>query len=175
MEPMARYRRALRLRPVMSIKHIVDGSATLAANTKLDQVLVKATENAILTNTADVLVGSTVSSIFLKLEVSSNEAQDLGAIPNFYMYVIKNPANELVTPTPNNVGANDKKKFVIHQEMIMMENTGQGGNPRTVFAGVIKIPRGYRRFGYEDQLQLVLFGTALNTALCFQCIYKEFR
>ncbi len=163
------------MRPVMSVKHVVDSSATLAANTKLQLILVKAVDTPILANQPDVAVGSTVNSIFLKLEVSSNEVADLGAIPNFYMYVIKNPANELVTPVPNAVGANDKKKFVIHQEMVMIENTGQGGNPRVVFAGVIKIPRGYKRFGFEDQLQLVVFGSALNTALCFQCIYKEFR
>ncbi len=39
--------------------------------------------------------------------------------------------------------------------MVMLQGTN-AGNPRTIFNGVIVIPRGYRRFGPNDELQLDL-------------------
>ncbi len=90
------------------------------------------------------------------------------------MIIMKNPGNNLVTPTPNAVGGNDNKKFVIHQEMVMLEKNTTG-LPRTLFKGVISIPRGYRRFGQDDILVIALLSPGVNVDFCIQCIYKEFR
>ncbi len=163
------------LRPVNRIKHIVDVSQTLAQATTLGIVLVNATDTPTLANTKGVQTGSTVNGIYLKFEVASNEAIDLGAIPNFYMLIMKNPGGNLTSINPTTAGDDDNKRFIIHQEMVMIENKGQGSNPRVVFNGVIVIPKGYRRFAPNDTLDIVINCPALATVSCLQCIYKEFR
>ncbi len=172
---MARYRRMnLAVRPVQRIKHVVDDSATLAAAAVFANSLIAAKDAPVIGNTNEVITGSTVHGIYLKVEVASNEAFDSGAIPNVYMIVLKNPGANLTFPAPNAVGGDDNKKFVIHQEMIMIQNA-IGGNPRVLFNGVINIPKGYKRFGPADTLQVRILSPAINLALCLQCHYKEFR
>ncbi len=173
---MARFRRmASSLHPVNRIKHVVDSSATLAANTTLNTPVITTDDNPAIANTADVLTGSKVNGIYLKVEVASNETEDVGAIPNVYMAVFKNPNNALTgLPIANVVGASFLKKWFIHQEMIMIENS-KGGNPRILFNGVIVIPKGMRRFAPEDRLVVSVFSPAIDIALCLQCHYKEFR
>ncbi len=162
------------LRPVQRIKHVVDFSATLAAGTQLGVNLIKARDAPVIANTAEVITGAKVHGVYLKVEVASNEAQDVGAIPNVYMAIFKNPGAALSAPAISAVGSDDNKRFIIHQEMIMLDNK-LGGNPRILFNGVIKIPKGYSRFGPNDNLQVLIVAPALNIALCFQCHYKEFR
>ncbi len=162
------------LRPIHRIKHVVDTAATLTAATQLAIVLVSTKDAPVLANTVEVETGSKVNGIYLKVEVASNEAQDVGAIPNVYMICFKNPGGNLATIAANGVGGSDDKRYVIHQEMVMIDNK-LGGNPRVLFNGVIAIPKGYRRFGPNDQLELEILSPALNIAVCIQCHYKEFR
>ncbi len=171
---MARYRRNMALRPINRIKHVVDISATLAAATQLNNVIALSTDTPDLAGTTDVETGSKINGIYLKVEVASNEAFDSGAIPNVYMSVFKNPGGGLPTPVPNAVGGNDLKRYIIHQEMIMINNT-IGGNPRVLFNGVISIPKGYRRNGPGDAWVISILSPAINIALCMQAHYKEFR
>ncbi len=171
---MARFRRALQLRPVQRLKHVTDQQATLAKATDLPLSIIIAKDQPVLATEEEVITGSTVHGIFLKVIVASNEATVSGAIPNFYMTVFKNPGNSLAVISPNQVGQNDDKRYVIHQEMVMIENQ-ISGNPTTVFSGVIAIPRGYKRFGPNDRLQVVLLSPAINVTICLQAIYKEFR
>ncbi len=95
-------------------------------------------------------------------------------LANFYIHIAKNPGNNLTMPEANVVGASDNRKYIIHQEMVMLQGTN-AGNPRTVFKGVIVIPRGYRRNGIDDRLALRLFSPGVAVNYCFQAIYKEFR
>jgi len=170
---MARYR-SMALRPIHRIKHVVDNSATINAAAQLNFALIRAKDAPVLANTIEVETGAKVNGIYLKVEVASNEDFDTGAIPNVYMIIMKNPGDNLTTPTANAVGQSDDKRFVIHQEMIMINNT-IGGNPRVLFNGVIAIPKGYRRFGPNDVLSISILSPAINIALCFQCHFKEFR
>ncbi len=170
---VARYRRSLVV--INRIKHVVDSSATLAKGTVLPITLIDATDAPVLANTTEVQTGGKVFGIFLRVLVASNEAHVSGGIPNCYMTVTKNPGNNLTMPTPSIVGGNDNKKWVIHQEMMMIENDGPGGNPTLLFSGVIKIPKLYQRFGPDDNLSVNLLVPAINSAVCVQCIYKEFR
>ncbi len=167
--------RGLGLRPVNRIKHVVDGSGTVAKNTNTPFVLITTTDTPTLAVEESVETGAKVNGIYLRVEVASNDPIDVGAIPNVYMIVWKNPGGNLVDPFPNVVGPNDNKRYVIHQEMSMIENKGQGSNARTLFNGVIVIPKGYRRMGPNDTLEMNFICPALDTALCFQCHYKEFR
>ncbi len=169
---MARFRRGMRS-PINRIKHVVDSSGTLTAGTPIVQSLAKSDDAPVLANTTECLTGSVVNGIYLHLEAVPNET-DAGAIPNVYMMVMKNPGANLTFPSPNAVGADDNKRYVIHQEMIMLNNLA-GGNPRSVFNGVIVIPKGYRRMGPGDALQISVFSTAVNIAFCYQAHYKEFR
>ncbi len=170
---MARRRMSMALRPVHRIKHVVDTSATLAGGTALPISLINSVDAPVLGNTAEVETGSKVNGIYLKVEVGSNET-DAGAIPNVYLIVFKNPGGNLTLPVPNAVGGNDNKRYVIHQEMVMLNNVA-AGNPRILFNGVIVIPKGFRRFGPGDALQINILSPALNITLCVQCHYKEFR
>ncbi len=170
------YRRSrMALRPINRIKHVVDFSGALSANTVIDNVIVNATDTPTLADTNGVQTGSKVNGIYLRVEIGSDEAADVGAVPQVYMSITKNPGGNITVPDPAGVGSNDNKRFVIHQEMMMIENTGRGGNPRTLFNGVVAIPKGYKRFGPNDTLELSIKSPALNIVFCYQVHYKEFR
>ncbi len=122
-------------------------------------------------NVTEVQTGSIINSIYLKVEIY---ATSTAALANAYLAVLKNPGGQLTLVNPNVIGVSAIKKFVIHQEMVMMEKNTTG-NPRTLFAGVIKIPRGYRRMGTDDILQLMLVTPGVTADFCFQSIYKEYQ
>ncbi len=173
---MARYRsRGLAIRPVNRIKHVTDSSATVAGGTVGNFVIALATDTPTLGVTTSVETGCKINGVYIRVEAASNEAISLGAIPNFYFYVWKNTGGNLTPPVPNAVGGNDNKRYVFHQEMTMLENKGQGSNARTIFNGVVVIPKGMRRMGPNDLLEVRLLCPALDTAMCFQAHYKEFR
>ncbi len=133
--------------------------------------LIETVDAPVLANVTECETGSKVNGIYLKVEAY---ATSTAALANFYMAVFKNPGNNLTNPAANTVGSNDNKRFVIHQEMVMMEKNTTG-NPRTVFNGVVVIPRGYRRNGPADQLKLILLSPGVSADFCVQCHYKEFR
>ncbi len=163
--------RGLQLRPVNRIKHVVDVQNVTVAGTQVNTVVIQATDTPTLAAKTNVETGSKVYGIYLKLEAYAKSSAALG---NFYMIVMKNPGGNLTVPTANNVGSNDNKKYVIHQEMVMFQKQ-DGSNPRTVFNGVIVIPRGYSRFGPNDALTIGVLSPGVTTDFCFQVHYKEFR
>ncbi len=168
---MPRYNRGSSIRPVHRIKHIVDIQSGTAAGVQAVNDLINAIDAPVLATPVGVETGCTVNGIYLRVEAYANTA---AALANIYLAVVKNPGNNLSFGNANALGVDDNKKYVIHQEMVMLEQSA-GGNPRTVFNGVIKIPRGYRRFGINDTLKLLLFSVGVDTFFCAQCIFKEFR
>ncbi len=168
---MPRFRNNLRLRPVNRIKHVRDNQAAYTAGTQSNNNIIAANDSPVLANTNEVLTGSTVNAIYLKVEANATTS---AALANLYMIVYKNPGGNITAPAANTVGSNDDKRFVIHQEMIMFQQQ-DGSNPRTVFNGVIVIPKGYRRFGPNDLLVLSFLAPGVNVQVCFQVHYKEFR
>ncbi len=169
---MARFsRRGLNLRPVNRIKHVKDEQGGIAAASTVNVTLADATDTPTLAVTDSVETGSTINAIYLKVEINATSS---AALANAYMYVAKNPGNNLSMPNPNAVGASDNKKYVIHQEMVMLQQQ-TNSNPRTLFNGVIVLPRGYRRFGPDDQLLLKISSPGVSLNYCVQCHYKEFR
>ncbi len=159
------------LRPVNRIKHVVDIQNALVLAVSSFEVLIKCVESPVLANSNEVEIGSTVNGIYLDVEVHPITS---AALPNVYLAVYKNPGGNLDAIPANAVGINDNKRFVIHQEMVMMQKQDDG-NPRTLFKGVIVIPRGYRRFAMNDTLLLSLIAPGVNTNYCVQAHYKEFR
>ncbi len=164
------------LRPVHRIKHVVDAQNATTVGTVVAQDLVNAVDSPVLAQTDEVETGSTVNGIYLKVEAYATSG---AALSNFYMIVYKNPGGNISNPVPNAVGANDNKRYVIHQEMVMLQReptTGSsGGNPRTIFNGVIVIPKGFKRFAINDRLILVVLTPGVTSDFCVQCHYKEFR
>ncbi len=169
--PFRRSRRFLGLRPVNRIKHVVDKQGALAAGGSTEEFLIRAVDTPALANTFDVETGATVNGIFLKVEANATSS---AALANFYMTIFKNPGANLTIPAANTVGSDDNKKYVIHQEMVMFQQV-TNSNPRTVFVGVIVIPRGYRRFGPNDTLTIGFKSPGVAANFCFQSHYKEFR
>ncbi len=172
---MARYRSRMQMRPINRIKHVVDSSGTVAAAAVNVVTIVTSSDTPTLGSTTTCETGSKINGFYIRVEVASNEAIDLGAIPNIYMIIGKSPGGNIALPAPNAVGANDNKRFVIHQEMSMIENKGQGSNARTLFNGVVVVPKGMRRNGPNDLWQIQILCPALATVQCFQIHYKEFR
>ncbi len=171
---LARFNRGMALRPVHRIKHVVDFSGTLSLNTILPVNLIEAKDAPVLANTAEVETGSKVNGIYLKVLIASNDVEVIGAIPNVYMAIFKNPASALANPDPISIGDEDVKRFIIHQEMSMVENR-RSGIPTVLFNGVIKIPKGYIRNGPDDALRILIKSPQIDISVCFQCHYKEFR
>ncbi len=163
--------RGMALRPVHRIKHVVDIQNGLTAGTVATENVINAKDAPVLANTIEVETGSKVNGIFLIVEVLATSSAGL---PNCYLTVAKNPGGNLTLPAPNVVGASDNKRFVIHQEMVMLQGQS-GSNPRTLFKGVVVIPRGYRRFGPNDFLTLKILAPGVNLSYCIQAHYKEFR
>ncbi len=172
-------RRMTRLRPVHSLKHIVDSSGTTSGGTTSTVDLIKTVDSPILANVNECQSGSTVPSIFLNVQTAGAVAY--AGVPRIYFAVFKRPANNLTQPDPSGMGAEDVKRFVIHQEMMMQAQQGTTDEtfPRTMFKGVLRIPPRMRRNGYDDRLQLLIQNatgeSTGTTRWCVQCIYKEFR
>ncbi len=168
----SRARGNLALRPVHRIKHVIDNQAATALNVPADVDLVQASDTPDLATTNEVETGAKVNGIYLRVEVVNTGAT--GVLANAYMMVFKNPGGNLTFPNPNAVGANDNKRYVIHQEMVMLQMI-DNSNPRTLFNGVVILPRGYRRFGPNDVLTVRTFSPGVELTTCVQCHYKEFR
>ncbi len=150
---------------------MVDSQGGMLVNTPVSITLIDTVDAPTLANVEEVETGSTVNAIYLKVEINATSS---AALSNCYLIVAKNPGNNLAIPSPNVVGASDNKKYVIHQEMVMLQQV-TNSNPRTIFNGVIVIPRGYRRNGPDDLLLLKLLSPGTTMNFCVQCHYKEFR
>ncbi len=161
------------LRPVNRIKHVVDFQFAVVGGTILSRDLIATTDTPTLAVPNSVETGSKVNGIYLKVEVVNTEATQ-GVLPNVYLVIVKNPGGNITPPTPNLVGIDDNKRYVIHQEMLMLQKQ-TGSNPRTLFNGVIVLPRGYRRNGPNDKLVCNILSPGVDLDACLQCHYKEFR
>ncbi len=135
-----------------------------------DLIFTTDTPSRAVTNSCET--GSTVNAIYLRVEVVNTGVT--GVLSNAYMLVGKNPGNNIALPVANTVGTDDNKRFVFHQEMVMLQIV-DNSNPRTLFNGVIVIPKGYRRNAPDDRLQLKIFSPGVELTFCVQCHYKEFR
>ncbi len=159
------------IRPVHRIKHVIDSQQGATLGNQIFVTLAKSVDAPVLANSADVKTGSTINGIYLKVEVYATTS---GALANAYLMVVKDPGTNVTFPNANIIGAFDLKRYVIHQEMVMLQKV-TNSNPRTLFNGVIVIPRGYRRQGPDDRLSLFVFSPGVNLDVCVQCHYKEYQ
>ncbi len=166
--------RNMSLRPIDRIKHVFDKQAGVTLNVVEATNIVTTVDNPVRANTSEVATGSKINAFFCIVEVSATTG---AALPNCYMIIGKSEGGNITLPNPNVVGASTNKRYVIHQEMVMLskDDTESAGLPRTLYKGVIVIPRGMRRNGPGDIWQLNVLAPGVNLDLCIQVHYKEFR
>ncbi len=166
---MARFRSSIR--PVKAVKNIVDGTFLGVGATVQTIVNLVDTVNDYTGLTATVPIGSTVNGVYLFVQMIDSGS----TVTNVDWYVYKrNGLAAAVTPVdPGSTGGNVIRKLILHEEKGIPGNALDGAYPLT-FKGVIKIPRGMRRFGEGDQLKLVMRGTSAYNA-CVKCIYKFYQ
>ncbi len=161
------------LRPINRIKHVIDNQGGIAATAGTTIVLALASDTPDLASVTECQTGSKVNGIYIKVEAVRTTATS-GVLGNVYLAVFKDPGGNLAIPTINAIGASDDKRYIIHQEMVMLTQTANS-NPRIIFNGVVKIPRGYTRMGPNDKISLRLLTPGVAINFCLQAHYKEFR
>ncbi len=162
------------MRPINSIKHIVDNQGGTVGGTPTFVNLVAASDVMDNTIANRVETGCRVSSLFLNIQVLN---QDDTALPNMYFIIYKNPGSNIGggdIPNANATGTSDFRKQIFHTEMAMMSDTGDS-IPITLFKGVLKVPQRFQRMGINDIIAIQLFSPGTNTEFCVECIYKEYR
>ncbi len=172
---MARYRsRGMSLRPVNRIKHVVDFNGAGAAAAQIPISIADASDTPTIAVTSSVQTGAKINGFYIKVEVAQNEPFVDATVPQVYFALWKNPASNMTAPSINAIGVSDTKRFFIHQEMVMINNS-DGGNPRILFNGVIAVPKGMRRMGPDDQWEILVLSPGVDIMICAQIHYKEFR
>ncbi len=169
-----RRRGGMSLRPVQRIKHVIDFQAGVILGTQLNTSIAVTVDSTTLAATTNVETGSKINGFYIKAEVSATSGT---ALANVYFLLFKNVGGNLGTPVANAIGPSDNKRFIIHQEMVMIQkfDADVAANPRVLFIVLIVVPRGYRRNGPNDLWQLGVFSPGANLDLCVQAHYKEFR
>ncbi len=170
---MARFRSQMAMRPINRIKHVIDFNGTPDGATQLDTPIAVATDTPTIGVPSSVETGCKINGFYIRIEVASIE-NIAAAIPNVYLAIWKSAAGVQTLGSIANMGDDPNKRLVIHQEMIMINNVS-GGTPRTLFNGVVVIPKGMRRMAPADVWNVTVRSQTLNIALCIQCHYKEFR
>ncbi len=161
-------------RPIHSIKHIVDEQGGLVIDTKTFVQLIHGVDAPVLANDDEVEVGARVNALLLNIQIAATSA---AALANVYMFIYGNPGNNIGVasiPKANQTGISDFKKNIFHTEMIMIEKINPG-IPRTLFKGVISLPRKFRRIAIDDTINVELLSPGITVDYCVQAIYKEYR
>ncbi len=163
-------RRGLALRPINSVKNIVDSTQLGVAAATVTSVVLAGAVNDYVGGNTEVPIGAKVSSVYLFVQGISADS----GVANFDWYIWKRPGSvTTIGPVPGATGGSVDRKFILHEEKGIPGNALDGAYPLT-FKGVIKIPRGRQRFGEGDQLRLQLRSTDVHN-FCIKCIYKFYQ
>ncbi len=174
---VARYmsRRALALRPVNSVKKVVDVEAALVASTVSTVPIANSLSAVAWTDAADVNIPqySNMYGVYLSIYCTLDGAPD-ASVPIIDWYISKNPGNNLTMPEPGATGGNDNRRWILHEGkgLLAFDTIGQ---PRLLFEGVVKIPKKMQRFSLDDTLDVRILSENHNGFFCLKSIYKFFR
>ena len=157
-----------RLRPINSVKNIVDGTFLGVTAATVTDVSLALAVNSYGGAAGEVPIGASISSVYLFVQVLPATGT-----ANVDWYIWKNPGNGLVGPVPGATGGNANRKHILHEEKGIPGNAADGAYPLT-FKGVIKIPKGKWRWGEDDRLEVKIRGTDVYNA-CIKCIYKFYQ
>ncbi len=171
------------LRPIDSVKHIVETSGILASGTSAATAnLVDGVDAYSLADTNGVPTGSKINSIYFSCFFITEGGELAAEVPLVDWYIIKSPGGTYGTtfdatnlPTPGATGSHANKRHILHTEKGLAGggDASLSGVPM-IFKGVIRIPRGRQRWGEGDEL---LWCTRANfaTKFCVQAIYKHYK
>ncbi len=176
-------RRGNALRPIDSVKHIVETSGIIAAGVNtVGLTIIDGVDTYSLADADGCPTGSKVNGFFLSIFIISEGGEIANEVPLADWYLIKSPGavyaatfNAANLPTPGTTGVHKNKRQIFHTEKGL---TGGGdvslaGIPM-VFKGVIAIPRHMRRIGEDDQF-LFCIRTNFAAKFCIQAIYKHYK
>ncbi len=155
------------LRPINSVKEIVDSVILAVAAGVTSTVLLGTAVNDYVGTVGTFPVGSKVSSIYLFVQILPTATTE-----NVDWYFAKSPST-ITLPTPGATGGTPARKYILHEEKGIPGNANDGAYPLT-FKGVLKIPRGRQRMAEGDTFFLKLKGVGISNA-CVKCIYKAYR
>ncbi len=163
------YGRGMSLRPINSVKNIIDGTFLGVAAGVITTVSVFDVVNDYTGLSTQVPIGAKVSSIYLFVQI---QPEAVGT--NVDWYIWKGPGNISATmPTPGTTGGNVNRRYILHEEKGIPGTLNNGAPPLT-FRGVIKIPKGRQRAGEADTMQIRIVGAAVYDA-CVKIIYKFYQ
>ncbi len=167
-------RRSNALRPVNSVKHILDVDGTLLEVGTNVSATIAVTVPALDTTfkPGDLRIGETVNGFFLSIFVIGATGAPIGASINWYL--IKVHSGQGTTPDPSNTGISEIRNQIIHEEKGL---AGSGDGTAMAFKGVIAVPKGMRRMREGDSWRVVLALNGLASAdanFCLKAIYKSY-
>ncbi len=166
---MPRFNRGMALRPVNSVKNIVDGVFLAVAAATVTIVVLANSVLAYAGGVTDAPVGAKISSLYLFVQMLPT-----AGTANVDWYIWKGAGNLSGTmPVPGATGGDPNRKWILHEEKGIPGNAADGAYPLT-FKGVIKIPRGRQRMAEGDTIQLRLRGADIHNA-CIKSIYKFYQ
>ncbi len=177
------FRRMSALRPINSIKNVVDNSGIIPNSTDTSISLpIFGVRNADLATANEVDVGCKVTSVFLEIFFFTEGGELANEVPLVDWYILKDDGNAYGTtfnainlPSPGGTGTHQNKRKILHEE----KGLAGGGNLALqgvpmVFKGVIRIPRGKQRWAEADVLRICARAN-FATKFCVKSIYKWYK
>ncbi len=171
------------LRPINSVKHIVETSGIIGATTNtVHQTMVDNVDTYTLADVNGVPTGAKVPSFFLSVFNITEGGEVANEVPLVDWYIIKDPGGSFGAtfdtnhlPTPGATGSHKNKRWIIHTEKGLAGggNASLSGVPM-IFKGVIRIPKGMSRIALGDTMKLCV-RTNFATKMCAQSIYKHYE
>ncbi len=168
------FRRMAGLRPVNSIKHVLDIEGGLAAATDSTSTFVNAVNTpSVPFKPGDVMFGSYVRSFYLSIFIIGATGAPIDGSINWYIAKQRSGQGAADFPTPSATGTSEVRNQIIHEEKGL---SGSGDGTPMVFKGVIKIPRSMQRIREGDAmfLRLRINGT-IQATFCIKIIYKSYQ
>ncbi len=164
-----RHSRGLSLRPINSVKNIIDGVFLSVAAATVTSVVLAEGVNDYTGLAKDVPIGAKISSIYLFVQILPT-----AGTANVDWYIWKRPGSvTTIGPVPGATGGSVDRKWIMHEEKGIPGNAADGAYPLT-FKGVIRIPRGRQRMGEGDEIRLQLRGADIHN-ICVKAIYKFYQ
>ncbi len=171
---MPRFNRRRGMAPVVSVKNIVDLTATgVSAGVTTDLVVATGVNNYTGLAT-EVPIGGQVKNIYISYSYNFNQ----GFPTRMDMFVGKadGPIGPVNFPVPGNTTGSVYRKFIFLEikglGSASSDAFGQDSQIRG-FSGWLKIPKRFRRMGEGDRL-FIRFGSASDYNICVKVIYKAF-
>ncbi len=151
-----------------NVRYLESSTGTTITNL----TLVNAVDSPALTASADVERGCTINNIWISLDFCGLAAT--GVLQSTSVFLMKNPGSNLTEPTPRTEGTSNEKKFIF-KTWTQMTMRNQDGNPPYHWEGWVKIPKQYRRFGSNDQLNMSVATTTAAGHLSVLALYKWYK